>query len=422
MKKVAVIGSGISGMAAAYFLSRKYEVSVFEKEHRIGGHTHTHRIETSRGVRAIDSGFIVHNERTYPNLVRLLRELKVETENSDMSFGVTDVCNKLEYSSRGLRGFFAAPVNLMRRSHYGLLQEILRFNRQSARFLRDLEHSPGRKEIEMPLAEFVRSEGYSSRFMESYLYPLVSAVWSTSMEDTEDFPAVTLIRFFENHGMLGIHTHPQWKVIRGGSNTYVPALTAPFRNRIRLGVKALSVVRDERNVTLRFDGSAPVQFDQVVFACPGRDVLATIQAPTTEEQTILGGFRTTSNEAVLHTDSAMLPARPWARASWNYRVGPHSQQRATLTYHMNRLQNLGTREDYCVYLNDQGLVKSRHVIQRINYMHPLYTAGAIRAQKGWDRISGRNRTHFCGAYWFYGFHEDGLNSALRVAKSLGVDW
>ena len=422
MKKVAVIGSGISGMSAAYFLSRKYEVSVFEKDVRIGGHTHTHQIETSRGIRAVDSGFIVHNERTYPNLVRLFRELNVETEGSNMSFGVTDASNGLQYSSRGIRGFFAEPANLVRRSHYGLFKEIFKFNRHAGRFLGRLNETAEPNEMEMPLSQFVKSGGYTRRLKDLYLYPMASAVWSTSLDDIERFPAMTLLRFFDNHGMLGINTHPQWKVIRGGSDTYVRPLTAPYRKRIFTGVKSLSVAREEQGVKLRFEGSAPLCFDEVVFACPAREALMALESPTAAERTILEEFHTTPNEAVLHTDSAVLPSRPWARASWNYRVGSGSRQRATLTYHMNRLQNLDTAEDYCVSLNDEGVVNPSRVMRRMTYTHPLYTAGAIRSQAGWDRVSGPNRTHFCGAYWFYGFHEDGLTSAIRVAKFLGVDW
>jgi predicted NAD/FAD-binding protein len=420
MKKIAVIGSGISGMAAAYILSRRYEVSVFEKDARIGGHTHTHRIDTSRGVLPIDSGFIVHNERTYPNLCRLFRELKVETENSDMSFSVADAQSGLEYSTRGIRGFFADPASLVRMPHYRLLCEILRFNRQSTRFLRSLNGT--REDVEMSLSEFVRSRGFTRQLMKLYLYPMASAVWSTSLDDIERFPATTLLRFFDNHGMLGINTRPQWKVIRGGSDAYVPPLTAAYRDRIFTGVNSISVARDDGGVTLRFKGAAPLRFDEVVFACSGRETLRAIEMPTEEEKQVLSEFQTTANEAALHTDSAVLPSRPRARASWNYRVGADSSRRPTLTYHMNRLQNLDTTEDYCVSLNDDGLVSGSRVMRRMTYMHPLYTAGAVRAQGAWRGISGRNRTHFCGAYWFNGFHEDGLNSAIRVAKSFGVEW
>jgi predicted NAD/FAD-binding protein len=247
---------------------------------------------------------------------------------------------------------------------------------------------------------------------------MASAVWSMSMDDIERFPAVPLIRFFDNHGMLGINTHPQWKVIRGGSDTYIPPLTLPYRDRIVTGVKSLSVARSDHGVTLRYEGSRPLEFDDIVFACPARDALTALESPTAAERTIL----TSSNEAVLHTDSTILPSRPWARASWNYRLGTDSPQRPTLTYHMNRLQNLDTAEDYCVSLNDGGLVDRNQVLQRMTYRHPLYDSAAVRSQARWNQISGCNRTHYCGAYWLNGFHEDGLNSAIRVAKTLGVDW
>jgi len=413
--RIAVIGSGISGLAAAYYLSRKHEVSVFEKEPRVGGHTHTVTVESSRGPLPVDTGFIVHNDRTYPNLVRLLAKLGVETQPSDMSFGVTCRRTGFEYSSRGLSGFFAQRGNVLRPAQYRLLMEILRFNRKAPKLLAD----PAAEGL--TLGEAIEQGGYSSLFTERYLYPMASAVWSMSTDAIRSFPALTLLRFFDNHGMLGIDTHPKWNVIRGGSHAYLGPITAPFRDRIHTQASLQSVARSESQVTLRFQDRPAMPFDQVVFACHGNQVLRLLESPSDAERDVLGGFKTSRNEVCLHTDSSLLPVRPGARASWNYHLGQNSGQGATLTYHMNRLQALDVPEQYCVTLNGESAIDPSKVVRRMVYFHPLYTRDAIRAQARWKEVSGMNRTHYCGAYWFYGFHEDGLNSALRVARTLGVE-
>ncbi len=413
--RIAVIGSGISGMAAAYYLSRKHEVSLFEKEDRLGGHTHTVIVESSRGPLPVDTGFIVHNDRTYPNLVKLFAELGVETQPSDMSFGVSCRRTAFEYSSRGLNGFFAQRSQIFRLDQYRLFREIVRFNREAPKLLDQPDAET------LALADFIRQGGYSELFTERYLYPMACAVWSMSADAIRSFPALTLVRFFDNHGMLGITTHPQWKVVRGGSHAYIPPLTAPYRERIYTGVQVRSVRRDDGGVTLEFEDRPAMSFDHVVFACHGNQILPMLDSPTDTEREILSCFATSRNEVCLHTDSSLLPRRRAARASWNYHLSGEPGSGATLTYHMNRLQSLGVPEDYCVSVNAGSLIDPSKVLRRLIYYHPLYTREAIRAQSRWQEISGRNRTHFCGAYWFYGFHEDGLRSALRVARALGVD-
>jgi len=413
--RIAVIGSGISGMAAAYYLSPKHEVFVFEKEPRLGGHTHTVTVESSRGPLAVDTGFIVHNDRTYPNLVRLFAELGVETQPSDMSFAVACQRSGYEYSSRGLRGFFAQRANLVRLDQHRLLREILRFNREAPKLL----HNPAA--ATMTLGDVIEQGRYTTLFTERYLYPMASAVWSMSTEAIRRFPALTLVRFFDNHGMLGINTHPKWKVIRGGSQSYIPPITAPYRDRIYTGIDIRSIARDETGVTLHFQNRPSMRFDQVVFSCHGNQILPLLDDPSDAERDVLGCFATSRNEVCLHTDSRWLPKRPQARAAWNYSLTPDPGAGATVTYHMNRLQSLAVPEDYCVTLNANGSIDPAKVLRRMVYYHPLYDAGAVQAQTRWNEISGRNRTHFCGAYWFYGFHEDGLNSAMRVARALGVE-
>ncbi len=413
MSRIAVIGAGISGMAAAYLLSRKHEVWLFEKESRLGGHTHTHDIETSRGVLPIDTGFIVHNDRTYPNLIKLFRKLGVERQPSDMSFGVSCRDTGFEYSTRGLSGFFGN--NLLRLRQYRLFAEILRFNREARLLLQD----PANADI--TLREYVSAHGFDGDFAGYYLNPMAASVWSTSLDEIEEFPAFTLFRFLDNHGLLGITTQAQWYVLKGGSSVYVEPLTEPYRQRIRLGIKIESVTRTVAGAQIAFEDREPEQFDEVVFASHAPQTMKLLKDVSSTERVVLDNFHTTRNQTVLHTDSRMLPKRPSARASWNYHLGT-SRSSATLTYHMNRLQSLPTQEDYCVTLNNAASVNEKTILRQMDYSHPLYTVNAVRAQARWSEISGHNHTHFCGAYWFYGFHEDGLNSAIRVAEKLGVSW
>jgi len=413
--RIAVIGGGISGLAAGWYLSRRHEVSLFEKDPRLGGHTNTVMVENGGDPIPVDTGFIVHNDRTYPNLIRLLAELGVETQPSDMSFSVSCRKTGFEYSSRGINGFFARRSNLLRREHYLLLAEILRFNRAAPKLL----DQPGAESA--TIGDVIDEGRYHKVFTDCYLFPMASAVWSMSLDSIRSFPALTLLRFFQNHGMLGINTHPKWRVIRGGSHQYIPLLTAPFRKRIFLDTQITSVSRQERRVTLNFQDRPSMEFDQVVFACHGDQVLPLLKQPTGAEREVLGNFTTSRNVATLHTDSSLLPSHLPARASWNYNLGMNGTSAAGVTYHMNRLQSLQTADNYCVTLNGEDAIDGAKILKKIVYDHPLYTREAVRAQGRWSEISGRNRTHYCGAHWFYGFHEDGLNSALRVAGALSVN-
>jgi predicted NAD/FAD-binding protein len=412
LKKIAVIGSGISGLSAAYYLSRAHEAHVFECDSRLGGHTNTVMVDSERGPIPVDTGFIVHNERTYPNFCRLMRELGVATQPSDMSFAVTDGSGGFEYSSNGLPGFFAQKRNWLSPRHFQLLREILRFNREAPKLLSDPDAEA------LTLGEFLDKGGYAQVFIDRYLIPMAGAVWSMAPELMPGFPALTLIRFMQNHGMLGIKTHPLWLAMRGGSHSYLGPLTAPFRERIAKSVTVRAVVRSERGVALEFDDRPRQEFDEVVFACHGDQILPLLARPTETEREVLGSFTTSRNDTVLHTDDGLLPRRAAARASWNYMLGDSGK--VTVTYHMNRLQALNTPENYCVTLNADGAVRPDRVLRRMVYEHPLYTRAAVRAQDRWAEISGRNHTHFCGAYWFYGFHEDGVRSGIRVAEALGV--
>ena len=414
MKHVAVVGSGIAGLAAAYLLSRRHRVSLFERAPRLGGHTHTMVLDGDTGPQPLDTGFLVHNPRTYPNLVQLFADLGVETRASDMSFSVSCAASGFQFSSRGLGGFFAQPRNLTRTAHYRLLRDILRFNREAPGVLDD----PG---VEgSTVGAYVAERAYTDEFVARYLYPMASAIWSSALDDIAGFPLRTLVRFLHNHGMLAVGTHPTWRVVKGGSHVYVPRLVAPLRDGVHTGAHLASVRRAADGVTLTFFDRPAVQADEVVFACHGDQVLPLLADPTDAERDVLGQFTTTTNQTCLHTDDRALPASPRARASWNYRLDGASGAPPSVTYHLNRLQGITGRTQYCVTLNPRDSIDPARVLGRFEYRHPRMTVAAVRAQERWHEVSGRGRTHYCGAYWRYGFHEDGLVSAQRVAAALGV--
>ncbi|MEQ1730155.1 MAG: FAD-dependent oxidoreductase, partial [Vicinamibacterales bacterium] len=323
----------------------------------------------------------------------------------------------LEYSSRGARGFFAQPRNIVSPTHLGLLSEIFRFNREAPRLLSAPEASS------MTLGEFLDARRFSEVFVHRYLLPMASAIWSASLASIRAFPALTMVRFLDNHGLLAVTGQPMWKTVKGGSATYIPKLTAPLGNRMHLAASIEGLRRDESGVTMRFAGGRPdLGFDEVVLACHGDQVLPLLDDATETERDVFSNFRTTTNEAWLHTDESVLPVREAARASWNYRLHDDTDLAPTVTYDLNRLQRLATKEQFCLTLNPQGDIDDKMVIRRMSYEHPLYDLAAIGAQERWAEVSGTHRTHYCGAYWFYGFHEDGLRSALRVASALGVEW
>lgn len=415
MKRIAVIGAGISGLSAAYLLSRKHEVSLFERDDRLGGHTHTVRVQGDRGPIALDTGFLVHNRKTYPNLVRLFDELGVETRPSDMSFSVSCPKSGFEYGSRGLGGVFAQPRSLFDASQYRLLADIVRFNYEAPDVLA-AGARPG------TLDTFVRERGYSEAFIARYLVPMTSAIWSASVETIREFPMSTLVRFMDNHGMLSMRSPVPWRVVAGGSASYIEPLTRPLGNRVYLREAPMGVRREHGGVLMIMNGAEPRRFDEVVFACHGDQVLPLLQDASAQEREVLSAFKTTPNDAILHTDETMLPLSPRARASWNYQLSAGDDRPPAVTYHLNRLQGLSEQREYCVTLNPHRPIAETAIIKRMFYRHPQLTAGAEASQARWRDVSAVNHTHFCGAYWRYGFHEDGLMSAIRVANDLGVSW
>ena len=416
VKQIAVIGAGISGLAAGYLLSRRHHVTLYERDQRLGGHTHTVVAPGDAGPVALDTGFLVHNPQTYPNLVRLFAEIGVATDASDMSFSVSCPVSGFEYSSRGLAGFFAQPKRLASPAHYRLLRDIVRFNNESPAIL-DATGAEG-----WTVGDYLRERQHGAHFASHYLAPMASAIWSASVAGIHRFPVQTLVRFMQNHGMLSVGSHPAWRVVRGGSHTYIPRLTAPIRGAVVTGARLLSVRRSTEGVWLTFADRAPQRVDDVVFACHGDQVLPLLADATEAEREVFRHFTTTANATVLHTDARVLPAAPRAHASWNYRLGAAPEMPPSVTYDLTRLQGIPGPTRYFVTLNPRTHLAEDRVIGRFEYRHPQFTLAAVAAQARWREVSGVRGTHFCGAYWRYGFHEDGLTSAIRVAHDLQVSW
>jgi predicted NAD/FAD-binding protein len=398
--KIAVIGAGIAGNVAAWHLVREgHDITVFEAGSHVGGHTHTHEIDGH----AIDTGFIVFNDRTYPNFVRLLDRLGVASQPSSMSFSVRNDEAGLEYNGSGLSTLFAQRRNLVRPSFYRMLADIVRFNREAPRLLA----APGSG----TLGDFLRESRYSREFIRDYLVPMGAAIWSTDPARMFGFPARFFVCFLQNHGMLSINDRPQWRVIKGGSARYVEKLVAPFRHRIRLNAPVRSVRRLPWEV-----GVDNERFDYAFIACHADQALGLLADASPLEREVLGAIRYQENEAVLHTDLALLPRRRRAWAAWNYHVVPGRGGPVALTYNMNILQSLQSRETYCVTLNRAGDIDPARVRKRMVYHHPLFTPAAVAAQKRHTELNGENRTYYCGAYWRFGFHEDGVVSALAALR------
>ncbi|MFZ0342061.1 MAG: FAD-dependent oxidoreductase [Gaiellaceae bacterium] len=396
--RIAVVGSGVSGLGAAYLLERAHDVQVFESDSRPGGHANT---VVHDGL-ALDTGFLVHNTRNYPLLCRLFGELGVATHESDMSFSVSCSGCGLEYSGRRP---FAQPANATSPGFLALLWEIARWLRTA----RPEDESTS-------LGDYLDANGYSERFRRHFLVPLTSALWSTAPARALEFPAAYAIRFFDNHGMLGLGRF-RWRTVSGGSRCYVDAIADRLGSRLHTERRVRSIRRTPDGVELRMAGDKTERFDRVVVATHADQALALLEDPTADERRVLGGFAYTTNAAVLHTDARFLPHTTRARAAWNYRLGEDG--RPTVTYHLNRLQALETDRDYCVTLNQE--VPEEHVLERFSYEHPLYTLATLRAQSELPLLSG-GRTHFAGAYFGNGFHEDGLASGAAVARALGVEW
>ena len=411
--KIAIIGSGIAGLTSAYLLNRNHAITVFEASDWIGGHTHTVDVQVNGQQYAVDTGFIVFNDWTYPNFICLLSQLGVGFKATEMSFSVSDPISGVEYNGHNLNSLFAQRRNLLSPKFWGMVRDILRFNREA---LNDLNQQ--RIASDMTLGDYLKANGYSERFIQHYIVPLGAAIWSMSLNDMLGFPLQFFVRFFKNHGLLSVSDRPQWCVIEGGSSSYVAPLTESFKQHIRLNCAVTRVERDGDGVTVH-SAAGSERFDKVVFACHSDQALALLAAPTPTEQAILGALPYADNDVVLHTDTRLLPKRPLAWASWNYRLGGPVDQPAAVTYDMNILQGIQSDTTFCVSLNQTAAIDPCKILARYTYAHPQYSLAGMAAQARWEELLGANHSYFCGAYWANGFHEDGVVSALRVAREFG---
>ncbi len=404
--RIAVIGAGVSGLGAAYLLARAHDVTLYEKEQRAGGHVRTIR----RDGLALDTGFLVHNEPNYPLLTRLFRELDVRVQPAEMSFSVSCGECGLEWSGRRP---FAQPRRAFDVRFLGLLREVARWLRTARRSLEEADYE------ERTLEEYVAERRYFRRFRDHYLVPLTSALWSTAPDRVLDFPAAYAIRFFDQHRMLGLGRF-RWRSVVGGADTYVAAVLDRLAGKLELGTGVRSLGRTADGVQLRTHDAEVHEFDKVVVATHADQALRLLEDPSGDETRLLGAWRSTRNEAVLHTDSRFLPRTPAARASWNYQATESAAP--TLTYYLNRLQRLQRDEDWCVTLNRTSDIDPARIVDTTTFDHPVYTVESLRAQGELRKLSGERHTLYAGAYLGFGFHEDGFASGVRAAAQLGVGW
>jgi predicted NAD/FAD-binding protein len=415
--RIAIVGAGVSGLVTAHLLAPGHEVTVFEAAGYAGGHTNTVRVDTANETHAVDTGFIVFNDRNYPNFERLLGQLGVASQASTMTFSVSDGRGDFEYNGSSPNGLFAKRAHLVTPWFHRMIADMARFNRAARELVR--AHGSGRDEGPS-LGHWLEQQRFSQPFIDRLIVPQASAVWSADPAQMWTFPARFLAEFFENHGMLGFRDRPQWRTVSGGSARYVEALLGAFGGRLRLATPVQTVTRGADDVVVTARGGDPERFDEVVLATHSDQALALLGDATDREHELLGAIPYQVNEAVLHTDVRMLPRRRRAWASWNYHLAGSPDGRTNVTYHMNRLQSLRAEREFCVTLNRTGDIDPDCVIRTIPYSHPVFTGDGVAAQRRVGEISARNRTHFCGAYWGWGFHEDGVVSALRVAEHFGA--
>ena len=404
--RVAVIGTGIAGNTVAFKLRDQHDITVYEAASYIGGHTNTVNVQEGDRTLAIDTGFIVFNDRTYPQFTRLLNELQQPWQDSEMSFSVHAGNGRLEYNGSSLNGLFAQRSNLLRPSFHTMVRDILRFNR-------DAFSDISRERQSLTLGEYLAANNYSRQFCDDYLVPMAAAIWSAEPMAVLQMPAGFLVRFFKNHGLLQLENRPQWRVIKGGSREYVKRLVAGHRDEIRLNTPVRSVRRTADGVEVATDDAGWERYDRVFIACHSDQALAMLADPTTAEKEVLAAIRYQDNEAVLHTDTRVLPKRRRAWAAWNYYVPEDRRNHVAVSYNMNTLQGLRSKETYVVTLNDDSRIAEDKIIRRIQYQHPMYTRGAIAAQARHVELNN-DKTFYCGAYWRNGFHEDGVVSALSA--------
>lgn len=410
--KIAIVGSGISGLVTAYLLCRDHDVTVFEADDRIGGHTHTVAVNVSDGKFAVDTGFIVFNEKTYPNFIKLMDLLGVAWQPSDMSFSVQCEKTGLTFCPSTFNSLFVQRRNIVRPFFYRMLWDAVRFRRESEMLLH-------KHDDRTTLAAYLEKGRYSRSFIDHFIIPMGAAIWSAAPKRFMDFPVRYLVAFFHNHGFLNVRDQPEWRTLKGGSSQYIAPLTQRFKENIRLNSPVREIRRYPDHVALSIGGGGREVFDQVVIAAHSDQALNMLADPSGTETEVLGAIPYQENHTVLHTDETLMPNHRAAWASWNYRIPKISMDRVALTYHMNLLQRLSSKTQFCVTLNMTGAIKPEKRMKEILYHHPVYDPEGLAARKRHDEINGVNRTWFCGAYWGYGFHEDGVTSALAVCRHFG---
>ena len=413
--KIAIIGTGISGLTAAYLLNKNHNITVFEKNDYIGGHTHTHDISVNNLDYAIDTGFICYNENTYPNFIKLLKILGVESQKTTMGFSVKSLKKDLEYAGNSISSLFSQKKNIFNPSFLWMLKEIVSFNKKAKQDF--LQIIPGKS-----LDEYLKENRYSEAFINNYIVPMGAAIWSTKPASILDMSALFFIRFFYNHGLLQVQNRPNWWVIKGGSKQYVNKMIVGFKDKIRLSHPISKIRRVNGKIEITADNNPNIKdiFDAVVIATHSNQALDLLSDSTDLELDILSKISYQKNEALLHTDTSILPKNSSAWSSWNYFLDKDPQKPVSLTYNMNILQNLDSEETFCVTLNGSSLINPEKIIKKINYHHPLFTVEGLKAQGRKHEICGKNNTYYCGAYWRNGFHEDGVVSALDVCEKFGI--
>ncbi|KHD24815.1 FAD-dependent oxidoreductase [Vibrio caribbeanicus] len=412
--KIAIIGTGISGLTCGYHLHKEHDVTVFEANDYIGGHTATIDVELENKTYAVDTGFIVYNDRTYPNFIQMMNEIGVKGLATQMSFSVRNDATGLEYNGHTVTTLFAQKRNWFNPKFYAFICEILKFNKAVKQVV---ELNQGQQQT---LGEFLNTQGFSDYFCDNYILPMGAAIWSSTLADMRAFPLDFFARFFLNHGLLDVTNRPQWYVIEGGSRAYVEPLISGFKDRIRLSTPVESVTRDSSGVVIKANGSVE-RFDHVIFACHSDQAMALLQDASSTETDILTGLEYQENEVILHHDEELLPKSRAAWASWNYRLSggqDEQERRPTLTYNMNILQHIESPKTFCVSLNSSEQISPDKILRTFHYDHPVFNQKSLASQKRRNEINGINQTWFCGAYWYNGFHEDGVRSALDVVKGL----
>jgi predicted NAD/FAD-binding protein len=418
MQKLAIIGTGIAGMGCGHFLHKEYDLTVYEQGDYVGGHTNTISVDEEGKPVHFDTGFMVFNHETYPYLTKLFAELKVETKKTSMSFSVQHVPTGLEYCGSGLNGLFAQRKNIFSPKFIRMLMQISRFNKEAIKIVTG-GGGQVTGEINLTVAEFCEKHNLGADFLHKYLIPMSGAVWSTPPEKMLGFPALTLMRFFYNHGFLGLNTQHQWWTVTGGSKNYRDKIIAPFKEKIQVNNGAVSVFRDEDGVIVKSKDGKAKMFDKVIFACHGDEALQLLKNPNADEQRLLSNFKYQPNRAIIHTDEAVMPKNKNVWSSWNYRIAKKDGVEIPSTiYWMNSLQGCSEKKNYFVSINSNGNIDPSKIIREMDYTHPLFDVPAINAQKELPKLNETGPVYFCGSYFRYGFHEDALLSSVQLCESI----